>query len=67
MNVEMFTAVTAVIGAVAAAIGAVAGLWNAYQFSVLKGRVDTQETAFNAHVNAPGMHGQQPPYPDRAR
>lgn len=46
---EMFTAI-------AAAVGAVAGLWNAYQFSVLKGRVDTIETGHNAHVNAPGLH-----------
>ena len=48
-EMEIFTAV-------AAAVGAVAGLWNAYQFSVLKGRVDMLEAGHHAHVNAPGLH-----------
>ena len=42
--------------AVAAAIGAAAGLWNAYQFSTLKGRVDEQGSNLTAHLNAPGLH-----------
>ena len=46
---EIFTAV-------AAAVGAVTGLWNTYQFSVLKCRVDTLETGHNAHVNSRDMH-----------
>ena len=31
-------------------------LWNAYQFGKLSARVDTLETAHNAHVNAPALH-----------
>ena len=46
---ELFTAI-------AAALAAAAGFWNAYQFSVLKGRVDALETGHQAHVNAPGLH-----------
>ena len=42
--------------AIAAAVGAVAGIWNAYQFAVIKGRVDGLETGHNAHLNAPGIH-----------
>ena len=40
----------------AAVIAAATGLWNAYQFSTLKGRVDALESGHNAHVNAPGLH-----------
>ncbi len=41
----------------AAALGAFGvGLWNAYQFGKLSARVDTLETAHNAHVNAPALH-----------
>jgi hypothetical protein len=41
----------------AAALGAFAvGAWNAYQFGKLTARVDTLETAHNAHVNAPALH-----------
>ncbi|MCY4507432.1 MAG: hypothetical protein OXG35_10810 [Acidobacteria bacterium] len=37
---ELYTAIAATVGAVTGMIGAAAGLWNSYQFSVLKGRVD---------------------------
>ena len=41
----------------AAAFGAFGvSVWNAYQFSVLKGRVDEQGENHRAHVNAPGLH-----------
>ena len=43
--------------AAAALIGAAAGVWNAWQFAVLKGRVDTLERHQTAHVNAAGLHG----------
>lgn len=43
-------------GDFAAAVAAIASLWNAYQFSVLKGRVDTQGDDIRSHVNAPGLH-----------
>ena len=46
-----------VLTAAAAFVAAAASLWNAYQFSVLKGKVDTPETAQGAHVNAAGLHG----------
>ena len=48
--IQLFTAA-------AAFLAAAASLWNAYQFSLLKGKVDTLETAHNAHVNAAGLHG----------
>ena len=34
-----YTAIVATAGALTGAVAAVASLWNAYQFSVLKGRV----------------------------
>lgn len=46
-----------VLTASAALVAAAASLWNAYQFSVLKGKVDALETAQGAHVNAAGLHG----------
>lgn len=42
--------------ALAAFAGAGAGLWNAYQFAKLTGRVDSLERHHDAHVNAPGLH-----------
>ena len=40
----------------AAAFGAFGvSLWNAYPFSVLKGRVVEQGDNMRAHVNAPGL------------
>ena len=49
------TSAVDLLGNVAAVIAA-ASLWNAYQFSVLKGRVDAHETTLTAHINAPGLH-----------
>ena len=46
---EVFTAVSA-------ALAAAASLWNAYQFSILKCRVDEIGRNLTAHVNAPGLH-----------
>ena len=43
--------------AAAAFVAAAASVWNAYQFSLLKGKVDTPATARGAHVNAAGLHG----------
>ena len=37
-------------------IGAAAGLWNAYQFTRLTGRVDEIGVQLKSHVNAPGLH-----------
>ena len=37
-------------------VGAVAGLWNAYQFTRLNGRVDEISFQLKSHVNAPGLH-----------
>ena len=37
---ETYTASAATIGAVTGMLTAAASLWNSYQFSVLKGRVD---------------------------
>ena len=48
--IQLFTAA-------AAFVAAAASVWNACQFSLLKGKVDTLETAHNAHVNAAGLHG----------
>ena len=45
-----------ILTATAAVVAAVTGLWNVYQFSMLKGRVDSLEAGHNAHVNAPGLH-----------
>lgn len=39
----------------AALVAALAGLWNTYQFAQLAGKVETLETAHNAHVNS-GQH-----------
>ena len=41
----------------AALVGAITGVWNTLQFRELRGRVGTLETAHNAHVNTPGLHG----------
>ena len=51
-----YTAIAATAGAVTGAVAAIASLWNAYQFSVLKGRVAEQGDNMRAHVNAPGLH-----------
>ena len=45
-----------ILPAAAAVIAAVTGLWNAYQFSMLKGRVDSLETSHHAHLHAAGLH-----------
>ena len=37
-------------------VGAVAGLWNAYQFTRLTGRVDEISMQPKTHINAPGLH-----------
>ena len=38
-------------------IGAAAGLWNAYQFTRLTGRVDDEiSVQLKSHINAPGLH-----------
>ena len=37
---EIYTAIAATVGAVTGMLAAAARLWNSYQFSVLKGRVD---------------------------
>ena len=37
-------------------VGAAAGLWNAYQFTRLTGRVDEIGIQLKSHVNAPGLH-----------
>ena len=41
----------------AALVGAITGVWNTLQFRESRGREDTLETAHNAHVNTPGLHG----------
>ena len=41
----------------AALVGAITGVWNTLQFRESRGRVNTLETARNAHVNTPGLHG----------
>ena len=53
---DVLTAVAAVIGAVAGLVAAAASLWNALQFSVLKGRVDEVSRNLTAHLGAPGLH-----------
>ncbi len=53
---EAMQIVIDLLTAAAAFTGAGAGLWNAYQFKGLTARVDTLETAHNAHVNAPALH-----------
>lgn len=53
---DMLTAVAAVVGALAGLVAAVASLWSAYQFSVLKGRVDEVSRNLTAHLSAPGLH-----------
>lgn len=42
--------------AVGGVVGAVAGLWNAYQFTRLTGRVDEISVQLKTHINAPGLH-----------
>ena len=44
------------VGVGAALLAAGVGLWNAYQFAVLAGRVEAVERAQDSHVNAPGLH-----------
>lgn len=53
---DVLTAVAAVIGAVTGLVAAAASLWNAYQFSVLKGRVDEVSRNLTAHLSASGLH-----------
>ena len=53
---ETLTAVGAVVAACTGLVAAVASVWNAYQFSLLKGRVDAVEKLMTAHVNAAGLH-----------
>ena len=55
-DMEMLTAVGAVVGACTGLVAAGASLWNAYQFSIIKGRVDAVERLTTAHVNAAGLH-----------
>lgn len=40
LDMETLTAVGAVVAACTGFVAAVASVWNAYQFSLLKGRVD---------------------------
>lgn len=40
----------------AALVGAITGVWNTLQFRESRGRVDTAETAHDAHVDTPGLH-----------
>ena len=40
LGMEIYTAFAATVGAVTGMLAAAASLWNSYQFSVLKGRVD---------------------------
>ena len=57
LDMEMLTAVGAVVGACTGLVAAGASLWNACQFSILKGtRVDAVERLTTAHVNAAGLH-----------
>lgn len=42
--------------AVGAVVGAATGLWNSYQFTLLKGRGDEMGKQVTAHVNTPGLH-----------
>ena len=53
---ETLTAVGAAVGACTGLVAAGASLWNAWQFSILKGRVDAVERPTTAHVNAAGLH-----------
>lgn len=39
----------------AALVGAITGVWNTLQFRESRGRVDTLETAHDAHVDTPGL------------
>ena len=55
-DMETLTAVGAVVAACTGLVAAVASVWNAYQFSLLKGRVDAVEKLMTAHVNAAGLH-----------
>ena len=55
-GMETLTAVGAVVGACTGLVAAGASLWNAYQFSILEGRVDAVERLTTAHVNAVGLH-----------
>ena len=50
LTIDLLTA----LGALAGGIGAIV-LNN--KFNRLHGKVETLETGFNAHVNAPGLHG----------
>ena len=56
LAMETLTTVGAVVGACTGLVAAGASLWNACQFSILKGRVDAVERLTAAHVNAPGLH-----------
>lgn len=47
--IQLFTA--------AAAFAAAAAVWNACRFSLIEGKVDTLETAHDAHANAAGCTG----------
>ena len=49
LTIDLLTAVGALVGGVGAIV-----LNN--KFNRLQGKVETLETAFNAHVNAPGLH-----------
>ena len=54
--IEVLTAVAACLGAVGSVVAAVGVFLVNAKFDRLKGRVDTLETAHNAHVNSPGLH-----------
>ena len=56
LDMETLTAVGAVVAACTGLVAAVASVWNAYQFSLLKGRGDAVEKLTTAHVNAAGLH-----------
>lgn len=52
-TIQLLTAAAAFVAAAAS----VWNVWNAHQFSLIKGKVDTPATARGAHVNAAGLHG----------
>ncbi len=51
---EIVLLTCAAVGGVVGAV--VAGLWNAYQFTRLTGRVDEISVQLKTHINAPGLH-----------
>ena len=54
MNAEL---VVGICAAVTGVVAAIASVWNAYQFSQLKGRVEEISKQLSTHMNTPGLHG----------